>query len=115
AATNVFPGDLLTKNFGVSRAGRVVFYDYDEICLLTECVFRDIPKARTYEDEISADPWFSVSPDDVFPEEFAPFLGFHDELMARSRAAHGELLTAAWWQDLQERLRIGETFEVLPA
>ena len=115
AATNVFPGDLLTKNFGVSRAGRVVFYDYDEICLLTDCNFREMPKARTYEDEISADPWFSVGPDDVFPEEFAPFLGFADELMATFRQAHGELLTAAWWRGMQERLRAGETFEVLPA
>jgi isocitrate dehydrogenase kinase/phosphatase len=114
AATNVFPGDLLTKNFGVSRTGRVLFYDYDEICLLTDCSFRDIPKAHTPEDELAAEPWFAVGPADVFPEEFSPFLGFGDELMAAFREVHADLLGAAWWRGMQARLRAGELLEVLP-
>jgi len=114
AATNVFPGDLLTKNFGVSSAGRVIFYDYDEVCLLTDCNFREIPKARTHEDEMSAEPWFSVGPKDVFPEEFGNFLGFGSELESRFLEEHGELLTAAFWQELQQRHRSGEVVEVLP-
>jgi isocitrate dehydrogenase kinase/phosphatase len=114
AATNVFPGDLLTKNFGVSRTGRVLFYDYDEICLVTDCCFRSIPPARTHEDEMSAEPWFAVGPGDVFPEEFPPFLGFEPDLMAEFRAAHEELLHADWWQSVQRRLLAGEVLEVLP-
>ncbi len=114
AATNIFPGDLLLKNFGVSRTGRVIFYDYDEICLLTDCEFRAIPRARTWEDELRAEPWFPVGPHDVFPEEFAPFLGLDDELLRAFRQFHGELLTKDFWRDMQERLRQGEVIDVLP-
>jgi hypothetical protein len=46
AASNVFPGDLLLKNFGVTSHGRVIFYDYDELCLVSDCVFRDLPAGR---------------------------------------------------------------------
>ena len=73
AAANIFPGDMLFKNFGVTRHGRVVFYDYDEICYMTECNFRQIPPPRYPEDEWSAEPWYSVAPNDIFPEEFATF------------------------------------------
>src|SRR4029078_6522269 len=65
AVSNIFPGDVLTKNFGVTRRGRVVFYDYDELCFLTECNFCNWPQAPTYEEEIAAEPWFSVRENDV--------------------------------------------------
>ena len=74
AAANIFPGDMLFKNFGVTRFGRVVFYDYDEIAYMTDCMFRRMPAPRTPEDEMSAEPWYPVGPNDVFPEEFAAFL-----------------------------------------
>ncbi len=74
AAANIFPGDMLFKNFGVTRHGRVVFYDYDEICYMTEVNFRDIPPPRYPEDELASEPWYSVSPGDVFPEEFRHWL-----------------------------------------
>ncbi|MBU0699487.1 MAG: bifunctional isocitrate dehydrogenase kinase/phosphatase, partial [Proteobacteria bacterium] len=74
AATNIFPGDMLLKNFGVTRHGRVVFYDYDELCLLSGCNFRKMPRTRSYEEELSAEPWFAVGENDVFPEEFRNFL-----------------------------------------
>ena len=73
-AANIFPGDMLYKNFGVTRQGRVVFYDYDEVAYITDCNFRRIPPPRTPEDEMSAEPWYAVGPNDVFPEEFATFL-----------------------------------------
>ncbi len=73
-AANIFPGDMLWKNFGVTRGGKVVFYDYDEIEYLTECNFRRVPQARTEEDEMSGEVWYSVGPKDVFPETFGPFL-----------------------------------------
>ncbi len=114
AATNVFPGDLLTKNFGVSSTGRVIFYDYDEVAMLTDCNFRDIPKARYEEDEFAAEPWFSVGPRDVFPEEFGSFLGFTDAQMDVFMAHHSDLLTSAFWRELQARHRAGEFIEVLP-
>ena len=75
AASNIFPGDILTKNFGVTRHGRVVFYDYDELCFLTDCNFRDMPQPTTPEQEMAAEPWFSVRENDIFPEEFPQFLG----------------------------------------
>ena len=68
ADADIFPGDLLLKNFGVTRHGRVIFYDYDELCALSDCVFRDLPVPRTYEEETSGEPWFYVGPSDVFPE-----------------------------------------------
>jgi isocitrate dehydrogenase kinase/phosphatase len=114
AATNIFPGDFLLKNFGVTRNGRVTFYDYDEIALVTECEFRDLPTARGDDEELSADPWFFVGEHDVFPEEFRSFLGLSDEHRALFLAHHGELMTAAWWRALQERLRAGEVLDVLP-
>lgn len=114
AATNIFPGDILLKNWGVGRTGRVVFYDYDELCLLTDCVFRDMPVAVTHEDEMSAEPWFSVGANDVFPEQWAAFLGMTPALLAAFCEEHGELLTAKWWRGIQQRLRKGEVLELLP-
>ena len=73
AAANIFPGDMLLKNFGVTRHGRVVFYDYDEISFLTEVNFRHIPPPRYPEDEMASEPWYSVGPNDVFPRNFRAF------------------------------------------
>jgi isocitrate dehydrogenase kinase/phosphatase len=98
AASNVFPGDLLLKNFGVTSHGRVIFYDYDEICLVSECVFRDLPQPRTDEEEISAEPWFHYGPRDVFPEQWLPFLAIPAALTGVFLEQHGCLLTAAWWR-----------------
>jgi isocitrate dehydrogenase kinase/phosphatase len=98
AASNVFPGDLLLKNFGVTSHGRVIFYDYDEICLVSECVFRDLPKARNEEEESSGEPWFHYGPRDVFPEQWLPFLCIPAALSEVFIREHGSLLTAAWWR-----------------
>jgi isocitrate dehydrogenase kinase/phosphatase len=114
AASNIFPGDLLTKNFGLTRRGRVVFYDYDELCFLTHCNFRELPQSRTYEEEISAEPWFSVRDNDIFPEEFPRFLAFpsraRDELMKH----HGDLFRPQFWRETQDRLRAGELPDIFP-
>jgi isocitrate dehydrogenase kinase/phosphatase len=98
AASNVFPGDLLLKNFGVTSHGRVIFYDYDEICLVSDCVFRDLPQARTEEEETSAEPWFYCGPRDVFPEQWLPFLSIPPALREVFVRQHECLLTAAWWR-----------------
>jgi isocitrate dehydrogenase kinase/phosphatase len=98
AASNVFPGDLLLKNFGVTSHGRVIFYDYDEICLVSDCVFRDLPRARNYEEETSAEPWFHCGPRDVFPEQWLPFLAIPAALSEVFIREHGCLLSAAWWR-----------------
>ena len=114
AAANIFPGDMLLKNFGVTRHGRVVFYDYDEISFLTEVNFRHIPPARYPEDELSGEPWYSIGPHDVFPEEFPPFL-FAD--MAQRRLfsrLHGELYDADYWKGLQAAIREGKVIDVFP-
>jgi isocitrate dehydrogenase kinase/phosphatase len=114
AVTNIFPGDLLLKNFGVTRHGRVIFYDYDELCLVTDCRFREIPESRYEEDEMRGDTWFYVADNDVFPETFINFLGFDAGLKKVYLDAHAETLTAEWWRGIQERLREGDLLEVLP-
>ena len=114
AASNIFPGDLLIKNFGVTRHGRVVFYDYDELCLLSACKFRVIPRFGTYEEEISSEVWFGVGSNDVFPEEFRRFLGLSGALREIFIEHHGDLFDAAFWQKIQSRLRTGEIIDVFP-
>src|SRR4029079_2743704 len=114
SVTNIFAGDLLLKNFGVTRHGRVIFYDYDELCLVTDCRFRDIPQASHDEDEMAADAWFYVGENDVFPETFLNFLGFDAGLKKIFLDAHAEILTADWWRGIQQRLREGDLLEVLP-
>lgn len=114
AAVNIFPGDMLLKNFGVTRLKRVVFYDYDEIGFLTDYKFRVIPEARDYEDEMSADPWYSVGPMDVFPEEFPRFLIGRREIRAIFLRLHGDLFTPTFWIKTQERLKRGELVGVFP-
>jgi isocitrate dehydrogenase kinase/phosphatase len=98
AASNVFPGDLLLKNFGVTSHGRVIFYDYDEIGLVSDCVFRDLPRPRNEEEESSAEPWFHYGPRDVFPEQWLPFLCIPSALSEVFIREHGSLLTASWWR-----------------
>jgi isocitrate dehydrogenase kinase/phosphatase len=100
AASNIFPGDLLPKNFGVTHHGRVIFYDYDEICLVSDCVFRDLPQATCEEEETSAEPWFHCGPHDVFPEQWLPFLCIPPALCAVFKQHHADLLTASWWRAL---------------
>lgn len=114
AASNIFPGDLLTKNFGVTRHGRVVFYDYDELCFLTDCHFRKLPEARTPEDEIAAEPWFSVREHDIFPEEFLQFLSFPKPALAALLEHHCEIFRADFWRAIQRQIRAGEIPEVFP-
>jgi isocitrate dehydrogenase kinase/phosphatase len=104
ASTDIFAGDLLLKNFGVTRHGRVIFYDYDEVAMLSECEFRDLPAASTDEEETSAEPWFYVGPRDVFPEQWLPFLAIPAPLREVFLARHGELLTARWWRARQQAL-----------
>ena len=94
AATNIFPGDMLLKNFGVTRHRRVIFYDYDELCLVTDCDFREMPQARDFDEEFGSEPWFYVGPHDVFPEEFLTFMGLAGEQREAFLEAHGDLLTA---------------------
>jgi len=114
AASNIFPGDLLTKNFGVTRHGRVVFYDYDELCFLTDCHFRKMPEARTPEEEIAAEPWFSVRENDIFPEEFLQFLAFPKSALAALLEHHREIFSADFWRAIQHQIRAGEIPEVFP-
>ena len=114
ARSNIFPGDLLLKNFGMSRTGRAIFYDYDELCLVTECRFRALPAARSEEEELHAGAWYHVAEEDVFPEQFPRFLGLPPVLLDALLEAHGEIFTVAWWLDLQAQLREGRLADVPP-
>ena len=114
AMSNVFAGDLLLKNFGVTRHGRVIFYDYDELCLVTDCNFRDLPVAQNPEDEMRAEAWYYVGDNDVFPEQFISFLGFAPVLKEEFLRYHAEILTADYWRHVKARHLKGEVLEVLP-
>jgi isocitrate dehydrogenase kinase/phosphatase len=114
AYTNIFAGDLLLKNFGVTRHGRVIFYDYDELCQVTDCHFRDMPQAIHPEDEMRDEAWFYVADNDVFPETFINFLAFDDSQRAAFMRVHAEILSADFWRHVQQRLNDGELLEVLP-
>jgi isocitrate dehydrogenase kinase/phosphatase len=114
AIANVFAGDLLWRNFGLTRYGRVVFYDYDELELLTECVFRAIPPAPDPETELSGDVWYPVGSRDVFPEEFETFLLGSEKLREPFLRRHAELLRPAFWQECQRRILTGEIVDFFP-
>jgi isocitrate dehydrogenase kinase/phosphatase len=111
---NIFPGDMLKKNFGVTRNGRVVFYDYDEICYITDCNFRRIPPARNPEDEMSDTPWYSIGQNDVFPESFGSFFFSNRDDMALFRKDHAELLQPEWWNSIKETIMEGGLIDVFP-
>jgi isocitrate dehydrogenase kinase/phosphatase len=114
AAADIFTGDMLLKNFGVTRNGRVICYDYDELCLLSECRFRRVPPPLAPEDEFAAEPWFHVGESDVFPEEFKSFLVPPGRLRESFLAAHSDLLDLGFWRGVQQRLAGGEVVDVFP-
>ena len=114
AAANIFPGDMLLKNFGVTRLHRVVFYDYDEIGFLTDYNFRLIPEPETHEQEMASEPWYSVGPNDVFPEEFVRFLIGRRDIRNLFFKLHGDLFNVRFWRSMQERLRQGEIIDPFP-
>jgi isocitrate dehydrogenase kinase/phosphatase len=92
----------------------VVFYDYDELCFLTDCNFRELPQSRSYEEEISAEPWFSVRENDIFPEELPRFLAFPDRARHELIKHHGDLFRPQFWRETQNRLRAGELPHIFP-
>lgn len=114
ASANLFPGDLLLKNFGVNRLGRVVFYDYDEIASVTECTFRRLPTPRDDDDEVSGEPWFTVGPRDVFPQELPTFLFSDPNMRDEFLSMHPEIADPAWWLKTQEACASGVEPDALP-
>ena len=113
-AANIFPGDMLYKNFGVTRQGRVVFYDYDEIEYLSDCNFRAIPAPRNEEEEMAAEPWYAIARHDVFPEQFSTFLFGNPRLKQYFLQYHADLLTPAYWQHHKQRILEGHLADVFP-
>ncbi len=114
AGANIFPGDMLMKNFGVTRWGRVVFYDYDEICPLTECNFRDIPKSDSQLDELSAQSYFDIADNDVFPSQFKVFFSANERAFSIFKYHHSDIFTASFWQNCQQQIRAGHIYDVYP-
>jgi len=113
-AANIFPGDMLWKNFGVTRNGKVVFYDYDEIEYLSDCNFRQVPEPRTEEEELSGEVWYSVGAKDVFPETFGPFLLGNPAIREVFMKHHADLLDPAFWQAHKQRILSGHVHDVFP-
>ena len=113
-AANIFPGDMLWKNFGVTRHGKVVFYDYDEIEYLTDCNFRKVPAPRNEEEELSGEVWYRVGPKDVFPETFVPFLLGNPVIREVFMKHHADLLDAAFWNAHKQRILAGHVHDVFP-
>ena len=113
-AANIFPGDMLWKNFGITRHGKVVFYDYDEIEYITDCKFRKVPEPRNEEDEMSGEVWYTVGPKDVFPETFGPFLLGNPAVRSIFMKHHADLLEASFWQSHKDRIQAGHVHDVFP-
>ena len=113
-AANIFPGDMLWKNFGITRHGKVVFYDYDEIEYITDCNFRRVPPPRDEDDEMSGEVWYSVGPHDVFPETFGPFLLGNHRVREVFMRHHADLLDVEFWQSHKERILAGHVHDVFP-
>ncbi|MBN8445762.1 MAG: bifunctional isocitrate dehydrogenase kinase/phosphatase [Gammaproteobacteria bacterium] len=113
-AANIFPGDMLLKNFGVTRHGRVVFYDYDEVQYLLDMNFRTIPKAENWDDLLSGEPWYPIYPGDVFPEQIATFVTAQADIRELFVNLHPELLDANYWQQKQQRIKAGIVEDVYP-
>lgn len=113
-AANIFPGDMLWKNFGVTRQGKVVFYDYDEIEYLTDCNFRKVPAPRNEEEEMSGEVWYTVNKGDVFPETFGPFLLGHPSVREPFLKHHADLLDPAFWQGCKQAILGGHVHDVFP-
>jgi isocitrate dehydrogenase kinase/phosphatase len=113
-SANIFPGDMLWKNFGVTRNGKVVFYDYDEIEYLTDCNFRKVPEPHNEEEAMSGEIWYAVRPHDVFPETFEPFLLGNPQVREVFMQHHADLLDAAFWQAHKERIAAGDVLDVFP-
>ena len=114
AVSNIFPGDILLKNFGVTRHGRVVFYDYDELCPLTSCNIRKLPDAAGYDDEMASEPWFYVDENDVFPEEFRRFLGLPKPLEEIFLEYHADLFEIDFWLQAQQAILAGNLPHIYP-
>jgi len=114
ALTNIFPGDLMLKNFGLTRQHRVVCYDYDEVCLLTDCTVRRLPQTEDYDEEMADEPWFAVGSCDIFPEEFSYFLGFLPSQRQAFVERHADLLSVDYWSAVQRQHHAGKLFHVPP-
>ncbi|HET9679545.1 MAG TPA: bifunctional isocitrate dehydrogenase kinase/phosphatase [Gammaproteobacteria bacterium] len=112
--SNIFTGDLLLKNFGVTRTGRVVLYDYDEVTLVTDCTFRPIPPARSEEDEFNDQPWYAIETGDVFPEQFPRFMGLKPDYLHYLKQCHGELFDYRWWREQQRAIAAGNAVMLRP-
>jgi isocitrate dehydrogenase kinase/phosphatase len=114
AVSNIFPGDILLKNFGVTRHGRVVFYDYDELCPLTSCNIRKLPESTGYDDEMASEPWFYIDVNDVFPQEFRNYLGLTESLRKVFLQHHADLFEVDFWLRAQQAIQAGNLPHTYP-
>lgn len=110
AAAKLFPGDMLQKNFGITRHSRVIFYDYDEICPLVERDFRDLPS----QDDPFAMDCLSVGPSDVFPEQFKHFIVTQPKHKKLLIEMHPEIFQASYWQSVKQSAKNNLSIVTLP-
>ncbi|MBH0018208.1 bifunctional isocitrate dehydrogenase kinase/phosphatase [Pseudoalteromonas sp. NGC95] len=114
AGANIFPGDMLMKNFGVTRWGRVVFYDFDEICPLTDCNFREVPQAQNALEELSSNSYFDIAENDIFPSQFKVFFSANEIAFNYFNNEHSNLFLATFWQGCQQQVHNGYLPDVYP-
>jgi isocitrate dehydrogenase kinase/phosphatase len=114
-AANIFPGDMMWKNFGITRQGKVVFYDYDEIEYITDCNFRRVPPRDDQTEELGpGQVWFEVGAKDVFPETFGTFLLGNARVRQAFMKHHADLLDPEFWNHNKQRILAGEMPDIFP-
>ena len=63
---------------------------------------------------MSGEVWYSVSKNDIFPEEFETFLLTSPKIRRAFMKYHADLFEAAFWQQAQETIRQGVVQDFYP-
>ncbi len=116
AASGIFPLDLFnTWNYGVTRRGRVVLYDYDDVVPLELVTFAEKPRPRDEFEELEPDEErIGAGPGDFFTDEMRRYTGVPQPLKGIFESAHGDLFSLEFWRTTKQRVRAGEVADITP-
>ena len=103
-AANIFNKDLDARNYGVSQYQKIYLFDYDALELFTDVKIRT--NQERVEGEEDVPEWFFEDGAVFLPEEIESGLRIQDRGLRRFfREVHGDLMQAAYWEQIQDQLR----------